>query len=151
MARIIWKEKGAELRGTLCGIVYKVVNGKQRAYVLPQPEDPRGSTVYWCVRVIQRRALECTGGTVADRQRIADEYAAIKKAVERMFDDFLPVFRANRSMIGKAIAYWYEYKKLPPELDLFTDKLPTEYRDSPDNGSMLSDKNAALKAPRTGH
>ena len=140
MASIKWNEEGAELRGTLCGIVYKVVNGKQRAYVLPKPDNHKGATVHDCVRIIQRDALRRTAETVADRQRIADEYAAIKKAVERMYDDFLPVFRTNLGNLETAIIYWYECKRLPPQLDLFTDKLPMQYRECTDNGSMLSDK-----------
>ena len=140
MARVKWKKDGERLHGTLCGVVYRVVNGKQHAHIAAPASDHRGRTVQECVRVIQCHALERTASKAEDRQRIADEYPAIKKAVERMYEDFAPMFSPDDRKLQEAIVYWYEFKKLPPEFALFVDELPTEYREWPDIPPTKSDK-----------
>ena len=70
MARVKWKKDGERLHGTLCGVVYRVVNGKQHAHIAAPASDHRGRTVQECVRVIQCHALERTASKAEDRQRI---------------------------------------------------------------------------------
>ena len=140
MARIKWKNPNDQLRGTFCGLVYKVRNGQQHVYSQPEPKLPKNATrehrykyhrdcmVQDCVATIQRIEYERGKQTFERMQQIADKYPAIKKAVERMYDDFLPKIGLARVKMQKAIIYWYCYKKLAPELELFKDNLPPEYQ-----------------------
>ena len=141
MARLTFKEPDKTLSGTFCGMIYKVLYGKQHIYSLPEPQLPknptpkqlrqynRSLTVAECVAQIQKDEFARMKPGVDNMQLVADHYPAIKKAVERMYDDFYPVFFRSHGKLTGAIIYWYEFKRLPPELDLFTDRLPDPYRE----------------------
>ena len=129
-----------QLHGTFGGFVYRFTYGKQRMHVQPEPLLPKNAnkkqreahnkavTVLTCIAEIQLTQYRQGEQTVARMQQIADEYAAIKKAVERMYDDFRPYFGAMKEKLGEAIVYWYCCKRLPPKLELFRDELPKEYK-----------------------
>ena len=149
MARVTFKKgQRQEMHGTFCGLVYKQRNGQQYVYKLPLPVLPKKPTVeqqnkyikdcvvQGCVSDIQRRLYEQGEQSVARMQEIADRYAAIKKAAERIYDDFKPFFKGKAiNKLDKAIVFWFCYKELVPELDLFRDNLPDTYS----NHGFLSD------------
>ena len=130
-----------ELHGTFGGMVYRYSYGKQRMHMVAMPRLAKDANkkererhekeciVRECVAEIQLVEYRQGAQTVARMQQIADEYAAIKKAVERMYDDFQPYFGAMKEKLGEAIVYWYCCKRLPPKLELFRDELPKEYRE----------------------
>jgi cellobiose phosphorylase len=143
MARVTFKNgQQQELRGTFCGMVFQNRNGKQFVYQQQQPvlakkatkeqkaKYEKDCTIQRCVAHIQRSIYEQDKPSVARMQQVADKFHAIKKACERMYEDFLPVFRKNKrtAKLEMAINYWYLYKRMPPTLDLFTDQLPDEYK-----------------------
>ena len=132
MARVILKDKNATVRGALCGLIYKYRNGTQYVYMAAQPKTFRGRIVYQSVAKIQRYKLERTDQKGADMQRIADEYQAIKKAVERMYEAFEPVIGKKFDKLVEAIVYWYCYKRVPPELDF--GQIPEQVRKDIDEG-----------------
>ena len=129
-----------QLHGTFDNMVYRFINGKQHVRKLSDPVLTNNPTkeqqdkydkavmVQNCVAQIQRFKLYQGFQTVERMQLIADEYPAIKKAVERMYDDFRKYFTGSRSKLHGAIIYWYTCKKLPPQLELFRDELPDEYK-----------------------
>ena len=142
MANVIFKDgEVQELHGTFGGMVYRFSYGKQRMHMQALPglaenagrkereRHERECIVLDCVAEIQLTEYRQGAQTVARMQEIADEYAAIKKAVERMYDDFRPYFGARKEKLGEAIVYWYTCKRLAPKLDLFRDELPKEYRE----------------------
>ena len=92
MAKVSFREKGATLHGSLCGCTYYVRAGKQFMHLQPRPHRFRDLVVHNATARIQREMLNRTPQHVADMQRIADDYPAIKKTAERMFDAFLPIF-----------------------------------------------------------
>ena len=128
MARVIWKNPCARLHGTLCGVIYKVRYGRQHAYVPPLPGNFIARVTQRCVADIQQRKLMRTSQTPQDMQRIADEYPAIKIAVERMVLDFHPMFGDEEDKLRNAVVYWYLFNKLPPELD-FCATIPSHCRE----------------------
>ena len=142
MANVIFKAgERQELHGTFGGMVYRYSYGKQRMHMMAMPRLAKDATkaqrerhekecmVLECVAQIQLAEYRQGAQTVARMQEIADEYQAIKKAVERMYDDFKPYFKQNSTGLAGAIVYWYSCKRLPPKLDLFRDELPKEYRE----------------------
>ena len=141
MAKVEFRQgERQELHGTFGGMVYRYTYGKQRVHTQPAPELPENASkeqlekheketsVQLCVAQIQLTAFSQGAQTVARMQEIADKYPAIKKAVERMYEDFKKYFRHSKSGLEEAIVYWYCYKRLAPKLDLFKDELPKEYR-----------------------
>ena len=129
MAKVIFKESGARLHGSLCGCTYRVRAGKQFMHLQPVPARFRDRIIHNATAGIQRNMLNRTPQSVADMQRIADQYPAINKAAERMFDAFRPIFGRSEERLTHAIIYWYCFRRLPPELDLFTPQLPPSARD----------------------
>lgn len=128
MARITFKQgEVQELHGTFCGLIYTLRGGRQFVKAQKPATCIAGSIIQDCVKSIQSTMFSRTDKSVREMQRIADDYPAIKKACERMYKDFLPVFGAKFAKMQKAIVYWYCNKRLPPELDLFCDKLPDTY------------------------
>ena len=54
-----------------------------------------------------------------------------------MYNDFLPRLGHRETAMKGAIIYWYKFKRLAPELELFKDDLPAEYRECIGNGSRM--------------
>ena len=143
MARVTFKQgQRQELRGTFCGLVYRNRYGKQFVYQQQQPvltpkatkeqkaKYEKDCMIQRCVANIQRCIYEQGKPSLERMQQLADKFHAIKKACERMYDDFLPVFRKNgrTDKLEEAINYWYLYKRMPPQLDLFSDQIPEDYK-----------------------
>ena len=118
------------MHGTFCGMIYKIRYGKQLVYNYPQPESKEEIIIQNAIWEIQDYQYKQTKMRVEDMQRIANEYPATKKMVQRAFDSFRSVLGYNHGNLIRAITYWFINKRLPPELELFADRLPDEYKQS---------------------
>lgn len=128
MAVIKFKaDQQQSLSGTLCGMIYRTRNGKTTVFSEPAPFLPKRPTkaeqlkyykdcvVQDCTRQIQSLILARTDRSVAEMQRVADMHYNIRKTIIRWYDFYRQYFRSN-SDLTRALVYYFQCKRLPPEL-----------------------------------
>ena len=116
------------LSGTLGGLVYRTYkNGIVTVHSEPEPFIPHKPTkeqvakyrkdcvVQDCTRQIQSLILARTDRSVAEMQRVADMHYNIRKTIIRWYDFYRQYFRSN-SDLTRALVYYFQCKRLPPEL-----------------------------------
>ena len=127
MARVTFKDPKATLRGTFCGMEYRVRNGQTFVYAQRQPYLPKKPTAVQRARYrrkcvlqravceIQERIYRQVSPSMARMQAIADMYHAIYQHCDERYEAWRYRFESD-SKLTEAIAYWYITERYSPEL-----------------------------------